>query len=111
MKIESKKVYIVGNREFDTREEATRFAEYGDYSEEIEGYLSAIGLTGNLDRAGLTTGPPIANILVNYLPWRDGRGSGTGAPTARRRRNAGNRQRPGKHDGSTTASPWRGRCS
>jgi hypothetical protein len=71
MKIESKKIFIVGNREFDTREEAIRYSEYGDYSEEIEGYLSAIGLTGNLDRGGLTNRTRIVNILVDFLRWQD----------------------------------------
>jgi hypothetical protein len=75
MKIQSKKIFVVGDREFDTREEATRFAEYGDYSEEIEGYLSAIGLTGNLDRGGLTNRTRIVNVLVDFLRWQDSQDS------------------------------------
>jgi hypothetical protein len=71
MKIESKKIFIVGNREFDNREDAVRFAEFADYSEEIEGYLSAVGLTGALDRGGLTNRTRIVNILVDFLRWQD----------------------------------------
>ena len=71
MKIESKRKYYVGGEEFDSREDAKRFAEYGGYGDMIEPYLEAKGLKGAVSRADLTTRTRIVNILVDYFNFVD----------------------------------------
>ena len=71
MKIESKRVYRVGDREFETREDAERYAEYGGYGELIEPYLEARGYNEAETRADLTNRTRAVNVLVDYLRWSD----------------------------------------
>ena len=71
MKIESKRVYFVNGREFDTREDAERFAEYGGYGEMIEPYLEARGFNDPETRADLTNRTRIVNALVDYFRWAE----------------------------------------
>jgi len=71
MKIESKRMYFVGDREFDSREEAERFAEYGGYSDLIEPYLEARGYNEAETRADLTNRTRAINVLVDYFRFVD----------------------------------------
>ena len=71
MKIESKRVWSVNGREFETREEAERFAEYGGYGELIEPYLEARGYNNAETRADLTARTRVVNALVDYFRFVD----------------------------------------
>ena len=71
MKIESRRVYFVGDREFETREDAERYAEYGGYGEMIEPYLEARGYNDAETRSDLTNRTRAVNVLVDYLRWAD----------------------------------------
>jgi hypothetical protein len=71
MKIESKRVYFVSGREFETRDDAKRFAEYGGYEHAIEPYLEARGFNDPETRADLTNRTRIVNVLVDYFRWAE----------------------------------------
>ena len=71
MKIESKRKYYVGENEFDSRDDAKRFAEYGGYGELIEPYLEARGYNEPETRAEVTARTRAINVLVDYLRWSD----------------------------------------
>ena len=60
---------IVDHREFDTREDAERFAEYGGFAEMIEPFLIAHGYSDPETRAELTARTRVVNVLVEYLDW------------------------------------------
>jgi len=69
MKIESKRVWSVNGREFYSREDAARFAEYGGYAEMIEPFLVDRGYSEPETRAELTARTRVVNVLVEYLEW------------------------------------------
>ena len=69
MKIESKRVWSVNGREFYSREDAARFAEYGGYAEMIEPFLVDRGYSEPETRAELTARTRVVNVLVEYLDW------------------------------------------
>ena len=71
MKIESKRVWSVNGREFETREEAERFAEYGGYGELIEPYLEDRGYNEAETRSDLTNRTRVINALVDYFRFVD----------------------------------------
>ena len=60
---------LVVRREFATREDAARYAAYGDYAEEIEAYLEARGYY-NPDSAAQIL---VTETLVDFLTWQDER--------------------------------------
>ena len=71
MKIESSRVYRVGDKEFKTRDAAERYAEYGGYGDLIEPYLEARGYNEAETRADLTNRTRAINVLVDYFRFVD----------------------------------------
>jgi len=69
MKIESKRVWSVNGKDFYSREDAKRFAEYGGYAEMIEPYLEARGYDEPETRAEVMARTRSVNVLVDYLDW------------------------------------------
>jgi len=71
MKVETGKVYFVGEKEFKTREAAERYAEYGGYGDMIEPYLEARGYNEAETRSDLTNRTRAINVLVDYFRFVD----------------------------------------
>ena len=71
MKIESKRIWRVGDRESESREAAEQFAEYGGYGELIEPYLEARGYNDAETQADLTARTRVVNALVDYFRFVD----------------------------------------